>query len=97
MNPSVDLLVTVSLAILLLLKYIFYDKPVTNSMSNDKPVSSVTPKISTENPFNDKDITAAYFRKRRISINSVSAVILRIIMTKIILKNRNNLPQRFFT
>ena len=53
-------------------------------MSNDKPVSSVTPKISTENPFNDKDITAAYFHKRRISINSVSAVILQIIMNKMI-------------
>ena len=72
LNPSVDQLVTVGLAILLLLKYIFYDKPVTNSLSNNKPVSSVTPKASTENPFNDKDITAAYFRKRRISINSVT-------------------------
>ena len=74
LNPSIDQLVTVGLAILLLLKYIFYDKPVANSMSNDKPVSSITPKTSAENPFNDKDITAAYFRKRRISINSVPAV-----------------------
>ena len=74
LNPSIDQLVTVGLAILLLLKYIFYDKPVSNSMSNDKPVSSITPKASAESPFNDKDITAAYFRKRRISINSVPAV-----------------------
>ena len=64
-NISVDQLVVIALGLLFLLKYIFYDKPPSKSLTT--PVT-VTP---TEYPCVDGDITKAYFRRRSITINPV--------------------------
>ena len=76
-NLSTDQFVTIGLAILLLLKYTFYDKPTpsTNSLSTppsplQEPVLSTVAKFPSET----KDITSLYFRKRSINLETIPEV-----------------------
>ncbi len=78
-NLSTDQIVTISLAILLLLKYTFYDKPApsnANSLSTlpSPPKDPLTNSNIDLFPSEAKDITSLYFRKRSINLETIPEV-----------------------
>ena len=74
-NLSIDQLVTIGLAVVLLIKYTFYDKPSNNGVSS-RTLTSVTNGNFFSSLTGDKknDITSVYFRKRSITINTMPQV-----------------------
>ena len=75
-NLSTDQIVTIALAIVLLLKYTFYDKSIATPSSFTPPSSPLQDPSTQPHPSSRTrgDITSLYFRKRSITLDTIPEV-----------------------